>query len=193
MIEVNATTILVFVIYTLAICCGALTIGGLLKTNTQDEPDENELDIMRCVSNCGKRKTPNLLLTEKQLKILRRLYPEYVNQCEKEKGVRVDGGFSKSVQDRFKTPAMAKGTYRIKRCETCLEFPCVELDIADDDGLLVNFTKDKLRGMLESGLKTSAKCAKYDNSKENTPTAMTLLGREIVKFKGKGTNVDETV
>jgi hypothetical protein len=64
MIEVNATSILVFFIYSVVVGSISFMIGGLLSANK--EPDLVDLDATRCVHRkCQRRKTPDDYLEDR--------------------------------------------------------------------------------------------------------------------------------
>jgi hypothetical protein len=91
MIDVNVTTVVVGMMCTIVIAGFGYWLRGLLSAN-------KDLDYMGCVHpTCQRRKTPHELLTEKQLKILKQLYPEHIKQREKEEEMRVEENHNQNI------------------------------------------------------------------------------------------------
>jgi hypothetical protein len=80
MIDVNATTVLIAVVCFIIGSVFGLWLRGLLMAS-KDEPEEDELDLMRCVAPTCQRRIPfNNWINERLLKIG---YERYMKQEDK--------------------------------------------------------------------------------------------------------------
>jgi hypothetical protein len=180
--SINAMIVIVWVLSVMAGGCIGFWLRGLLMAS-KDKDEKDDTDLLYCVHpTCQRRKTVSGWLNERLLKIG---YERYLKQCEKEKAVRVEEeGPDKTAIERT-----------IIHCDACVEFPCVELVMDDDDELLINFTRERLQEILEDGLKRFDECVKKDSSV--LKKGLTLFQRKVIRLKDgnelKGTNIDEIV
>jgi hypothetical protein len=162
MIVVNAESIAVFVIVLIGVGCGGFWLRGLLMASKDKGEDKDDFNTLICPVRCKNRQTISELLHNRLLQIG---YKEYMERCDKEKDMRVEDNL------------------RERPCKTCIEFPCMELDIKDDDELLKSFSVEKLQEILEKGLEIANKCVKDSAKDSEIPTQAMLFGKSVVKFK----------